>query len=245
MIATSAAGMPPEARPYLVASALLAPSIDGPRRRLFVAHRSRLATALSDDSGRVVMTLLLPGAIRLPTGCLVGGALGSAAPTAVGDGAVVWGSMRLPVTRWWRPARPQLPSLRGRVDEKVLPGLLGGWPALIGRGEGLTPYGDDVVCGALVALRAADHPAAEELAAAVRESPLEATTTAPSAALLRAACDGSCVDELAAYLADVATGCDASASARRLLAVGATSGAGLREGVGRVLGLSRVRDRAA
>ena len=191
------------------------------------------------------MTLLLPGAVRLPTGIQAGAALACPPPTEVGEGTLRWGSVRRRVTRWWRPARPDLPGLGCRVSDEAVREIRSAWCRLLGRGEGLTPYGDDVVCGALVALRAAGHPAAGDLAAAIAASDLEARTTAPSAALLRAACHGYCVDELAAYLADLAAGRDSADSQSRLLAVGATSGAGLREGAERVLSSPPAGERAA
>ena len=109
------------------------------------------------------------------------------------------------------------------------------WPELLGRGPGLTPYGDDVLCGALVALHAVDHPRRPELAHAIRTADLEARTTATSAALLRAACDGWCIDELHRHLTSLAAGAGMASSRAALLAVGSSSGGGLLEGLSMVL----------
>jgi len=98
--------------------------------------------------------------------------------------------------------------------------------ALVGCGPGLTPYGDDVVCGWLAAHRAAGR-ATPEADAAVREA--AARTTVLSATLLDCALRGEVLPELARWLTAAGTP-DEPAAERALLAVGATSGAGLLEG---------------
>jgi len=99
---------------------------------------------------------------------------------------------------------------------------------LLGAGDGLTPYGDDVLCGWLAMHRAAGHASAE-VDAAVRD--LMHRTTSLSAALLDCALHGEVIPEFAAYV--VALGTEGEdAAAHRLRAVGHTSGAGLLEGAG-------------
>jgi hypothetical protein len=103
--------------------------------------------------------------------------------------------------------------------------------ALLGRGDGLTPYGDDVLCGWLAVHRAAGL-ATPDVDAAIVE--LLATTTLLSATLLDCAMHGEVVPEFAAWLS--ALGTPAVASRAALLAgVGHTSGRGLLEGAGRAL----------
>ncbi len=64
--------------------------------------------------------------------------------------------------------------------------------AILGCGEGLTPAGDDILCGYLVALHCLGDPAAQQLATAVK--PLLSTHTSRiSAAHLSAACEGAAV----------------------------------------------------
>jgi hypothetical protein len=159
-----------------------------------------------------------------------------------------WDGSRITVARWFAPARPILPSLYDRLDPAAVAAFARRWPASIGRGDGLTPYEDDIVCGGLIALRAAGHPAAEAIAGQIDESPLEGQTTAVSAALLRTAARGYCIDPLADFLASVArddgsteraTSCHRAR--RSLLAVGHSSGHGLAAGV---LGLLDSRTRA-
>jgi len=97
---------------------------------------------------------------------------------------------------------------------------------LVGRGDGLTPYGDDVLCGWLATHRAAGVRT-PELDAAVRD--LLPRTTKLSATLLDCAIRGEVLLEFAAYIAALGTGGQAEAEAD-LRAVGGTSGAGLLEG---------------
>jgi hypothetical protein len=108
--------------------------------------------------------------------------------------------------------------------------------ALLGLGTGLTPAGDDLLAGALAALRALGSPAAHSLGGAVRAM-APAATTRLSATLLEAADAGAVVPEAAAVLralAGVGTG-SLDAATRRLVGLGHTSGwhlaAGLLVGV--------------
>jgi hypothetical protein len=159
------------------------------------------------------------------------------------------------VTRWWRAARPRLidiDAVPGAIFSSALaPELLDFIPlasdlagalasssdlapavrALLGRGPGLTPLGDDVLAGALVTLQAADI---SSLATAVRGAltarPGTATTPV-SAALLAHACRGECVPQLATVLDAVAGAGDLSLAVDELLQVGHSSGSGLLLGV--------------
>ncbi len=94
------------------------------------------------------------------------------------------------------------------------------------RGDGLTPYGDDVLCGWLAIHRAAGVPS-PDLDEAVRR--LLPRTTLFSATLLDCAMRGEVIPEFAAYAASLGTPAQAAAEAT-LTAVGHTSGAGLLEG---------------
>jgi hypothetical protein len=99
-------------------------------------------------------------------------------------------------------------------------------PSLIGRGEGLTPLGDDLVCGWLGASRAAGA-ATPGVDRAVRA--LLPRTTPLSAALLDCALHGEVLPQFTAYLSALGTPAEPTAAAA-LLAVGHTSGAGLLHG---------------
>jgi len=97
---------------------------------------------------------------------------------------------------------------------------------LVGSGDGLTPYGDDVVCGYLAAHRAAGRATAD-LDAEV--TALLDRTTVLSATLLECALRGEVLPEMADLLAAWGTPAAAGAEAA-LLRVGSSSGAGLLEG---------------
>lgn len=98
---------------------------------------------------------------------------------------------------------------------------------LVGRGDGLTPYADDVVCGWLALHRALGvaTPAVDD---AVRRN-LHRTTTL-SATLLECALAGEVADAVGAYLRALATPAEHDARAP-LEAVGHSSGRGLAHGV--------------
>jgi hypothetical protein len=127
-----------------------------------------------------------------------------------------------------------VPLRIGRICDAAVPSLeraaLGPLDAevadLVGAGDGLTPYGDDVLCGWLAVHRASGRATAE-VDAAVRDR-LHRTTSL-SAALLDCAMHGEVIPEFAAYVAALGTADEASATAT-LRAVGHSSGAGLLQG---------------
>jgi len=102
---------------------------------------------------------------------------------------------------------------------------------LLGRGDGLTPYGDDVLCGWLAAHRAAGI-ATPEVDAVVRA--VADRTTLLSATLLDCAMHGEVIPEFAAWVASLGSP-DEGARAAALARVGHTSGRGLLEGATRAL----------
>jgi hypothetical protein len=97
---------------------------------------------------------------------------------------------------------------------------------LVGRGDGLTPLGDDVVCGWLATHRAAGVPT-PDVDRAVRAH--SDRTTLLSATLLDCALHGEVLPELGAWLAALGTPAEPGAAAD-LLSVGGSSGAGLLAG---------------
>ena len=170
-------------------------------------------------------------------------------PALVGAGRVVAGSLTVTVVRWWEPRRPRHLHLPGRpegqVDERrvnVLTRLLEAHPApvpgdasvgdLLGLGPGLTPAGDDVLAGLLVALHSHDdlrRPLADEIGRLARSR-----TTALSAALLRHAAAGlalPAVVNVADALAGHGSDDDLVDAVARLVAVGSSSGTALAHGL--------------
>jgi hypothetical protein len=183
---------------------------------------------------------------------------------AVGGGAVHHDGRRIVVGRWFDP-RVRVPAVpraaglrlaglvrsRGRLDPLLPPdavarladGLAAGSArrevaALLGRGTGLTPAGDDLVAGALAALRALGSPAADTLGPAVRALAPVATTRL-SAALLEAADLGAVIPEAAAVLRALAGVGALEAAVDRLVGVGHTSGWHLAAGL--LVGVAQAR----
>lgn len=105
-----------------------------------------------------------------------------------------------------------------------------------GRGPGLTPEGDDVLAGLLLAYRAAHGPVVEPELRAVAAS---VRTTEVAAAFLAWAARGQCIEPAHDWLA-AADDAARRRAERTLRAVGASSGAallaGLRRGTGQASG---------
>lgn len=121
------------------------------------------------------------------------------------------------------PRQTASPATAAATPQAVVVGLV---PSLLGRGPGLTPLGDDVICGWIATHRSAGVPT-PEIDAAVRAG--LARTTLLSATLLDCALHGEVLPELGRFLAAVGTDTEVRRAAE-LRAVGATSGAGLLRG---------------
>jgi hypothetical protein len=130
------------------------------------------------------------------------------------------------------------PLVVGRLVDVSVPRLaMTGTPgavdvaSLLGLGDGLTPYGDDVLCGWLAVTRAAGVPT-PEVDAVVRS--LADRTTLLSATLLDCAMHGEVIPEFAAWLAG-------TGPVEVVERIGHSSGRGLVEGARLALsGLERV-----
>jgi len=192
-------------------------------------------------------------------------------PALIGDGAVRIAGLSWRVSRWWDPRVPRL-GAPAPAGISVLAGSLPALPAaltrptvrlaealgtpamaeldaavsgLVGLGPGLTPAGDDVLAGCLVALRAfgADVVRAGLARSAGQRMP---ATTLLSAALLARASEGAGVPELIGLLRACA-GSDpdrVAAAVAGLARVGHSSGTAM--GHGALLGIrAAVSARAA
>ncbi len=123
------------------------------------------------------------------------------------------------------------PSQTAEIDAatrallRTRPDLALDW--VLGRGSGLTPLGDDVLCGVLATLIAADDPCAPRLRRRIRQL-APARTTSLSATLLRRAGEGDALPAFADVVRALMSGSDrAPARVKRLSHVGHTSGAGM------------------
>ena len=217
---------------------------------VYLAAGDDVVAVLSRDAVRLPLAVVVPAATR--GGPFAGIELGQ--PATVGGGSV----LGVAVHRWWTPAQP--PALvrpehlrhratllqralvvRRRALAPAVAAALaevtdgddpaGAARALVGLGAGLTPAGDDVLGGLLLALRHLGRPwAADRLWAAVAsEVPL--ATTALSAALLAAAADGDAIGPAVGVLTSLAGHAPVGPALDALLAVGASSGSDLAHGL--------------
>ena len=141
----------------------------------------------------------------------------SPATAAATPQAVVVGLVPLGVAT---PTTPPLLAASAGLVPRFTPDTVA---RLLGRGTGLTPLGDDVLCGWIATHRAAGVPT-PEVDRAVRAG-LHRTTLL-SATLLDCALHGEALPELSRFLRAIGTA-DEGDRAGDLLAVGGTSGAGL------------------
>lgn len=213
------------------ARARLAAAADGPRP---VLHAS--STALYVDLEGWCLGLVSAGATRVP--CALWSALPDLTPLTgrpvhVSAGTLTIGGepVRIgrvvdprattvaPATSYDPPRLPMTSDLDLPADGRLTAAHV---DRLVGRGPGLTPLGDDVLAGWLATRAVLGRPDAT-VTAAVRDR--FGSTTLLSATLLDCAIRGEVLPQLSAWLAEpTATAVEA------LLAVGATSGAGLLAG---------------
>ncbi|NLC98584.1 MAG: DUF2877 domain-containing protein, partial [Actinomycetales bacterium] len=170
-------------------------------------------------------------------------------PVTIGGGAVAIGNTPIHVTRLSDYQMPRIDPTRIAVAHARLRTIAGEYlqsseipaetintlrlePAaaldqLLGRGSGLTPFGDDIVCGMLATLLASRDSCAAELRDRVLALAPDRTTSL-SATLLRRAAAGDVLPVFAdAAIAVTQHDEHASERIRRLLSIGHTSGAGM------------------
>ncbi|WP_216849428.1 oxamate carbamoyltransferase subunit AllH family protein [Pimelobacter simplex] len=185
----------------------------------------------------------VPSAIATTLAALPEVAVGD--PVPVGDGVLRLAGLSVGVDRIVATDAPALPDpaaagerlaaagpdfdvVRRQLPAEALDALAAGDPAavraLLGRGDGLTPVGDDVLSGWLVTTRAAGGDP-DAVALAVRADAHR--TTALSATLLADAIDGASIPPFRRLLLALGTGREVTAAVTALRAVGHTSGAGM------------------
>lgn len=166
--------------------------------------------------------------------------LSNARHLLVGERTLASDRVTIEVRRTWRTRVPRLPrptsgtlaSLRARLEhaDRGLPMHTRLEPSLlVGRGQGLTPSGDDVVCGALAAAHAWSSQRRVDALWSATVGGLAGTTDL-SAQFLRSAYGGHVSGELRALLLALSAG-RWQAELDELLRVGHTSGADLAHGV--------------
>ena len=205
----------------------LAARPDGP---LTVIHRGPHALYLELDGwclGVLASTATaVPCALRLTTPGL--GWLAEAS-AAVRDGVLHLDGHPLRIGRLLDTSVPRLPLPVSVPARDLAPPPLDLVSSRLGRGDGLTPYGDDELCGWLAVHRSAGV-ATDTVDAEVRAG--LARTTMLSATLLDCALHGEVIPEFAAYVAALgsSTGTGAGSARTALTKVGHSSGRGLLAG---------------
>lgn len=211
-----------------------------------------------------LLPVVAAGGLRLPNAVVLGSATPQVGwgvqpgdRVVVGDGEIRLPGATIRRARVWRPVRvptvEQLPGVRvtGVLErlassQWVVPARHLATAALrgdsledavghtVGAGQGLTPSGDDVLCGLLLALRLAGAADARRcLWSSVR--PRLGSTTTVSAALLIEAADGYAVPAVVRLATALAGGRgsepEVATAAREVRAIGHSSGADLLAGL--------------
>lgn len=158
----------------------------------------------------------------------------------VGLGRLVTAGLTVRVGRWWAPRRAYAGSSPARIG--AIARLLRTTPCpvpveagvadLLGRGDGLTPAGDDVLAGFLVAAHHCPEVRDQVAVEVLRQAP--GATTTLSAALLRHAAAGHALPavlDVADLLAGHGPGSAVAPALSRLLRVGHSSGTALAHGL--------------
>jgi hypothetical protein len=229
----------------MAVSTLCRTALFGPRVELTPSYLGPDAWYLRSPAGRGGhlprgLSVVTPRAVLLPESVVVPELPTGAGQLSLGDGALWYGDHRVTVSRWFTPSRVVRGGLRGLATPSGLVRRpVAGWRDQLGKGDGLTPYGDDVICGVMLGLLAIDHADADLLAAELREPRLDERTTALSAALLRCAADGWCIPEVERFLVSLSGDTSTDRAAEALLAVGHSSGRGLLAGLASVIDLPR------
>ncbi|MEO7270166.1 MAG: DUF2877 domain-containing protein [Knoellia sp.] len=202
--------------------------VAGPRRPAVVlaAFPTALYLALSDDDAGhadvlpVVTSdaLVLPTAVRLAQPGPHGWGVAPGDVVTLGGDEIALPSHGIRIVRSWRPRRVAAAAANPTAFD---------WEPLLselGRGEGLTPRADDVLCGALLAARALGIAGPDAI-------PVDRTTSL-SASLVVAAHAGYAVSAVVDHVTNAVAGfSDADRTRELVLAIGHTSGAGLLEGI--------------
>ena len=251
-------GLDPALLPAAV-SPLVAAAVAGApcRRRVVAAFPTCLYLELGAHER--VLAVLASDALALPIGVRlavpsseVRWGVEPGAYVVVGEGRVRLPQADVVAARLQHPSRVRpAPRRSGPPTGLRDPGVLGdlahelaaaallgrpveaGVRGLVGAGCGLTPSGDDALCGVLLALGAVDAPAARRahavLLTVVRESLTR--TTSLSAALLLAAGAGYAVPDVVRLVTGLVSGVVAPELVDRVLAIGHSSGRDLLSGV--------------
>jgi hypothetical protein len=225
---------------------------------VYIGLRDAVVAVVAHDGVRLPNAVIVP----LPRSARPFSLVNGEASVTVGGGGMVLGGLRVRAVRQWNPrpvlapadpvalggrlaelreilaaspTRPGLPVPRRLAEACMTASLAAATQAadkLVGLGPGLTPSGDDLLAGALAALRLLGGDPAFTTALADHVSAVGARrTTALSATLLRLAGQGNVAAEAGHVIKALNGQGPLEEAARRLYAVGHTSGADLVQGL--------------
>ena len=220
---------------HLVASSLLSPFLTQPCSDLEILGSSSSLIWLAVDGHFLTIQRSTPDSqLALPTSVFWAGTDPltplTEAQISLRDGRLALDDAPLQISRWWRP--PRAPLLHLSTTFTPAPKI----DRLLGLGLGLTPEGDDLLAGWLIAARTIGHPEFNEVRAQI-VSKASMSTTAFSATLLEYAGHGYGIEPVINYLkACLQDSKRARMSRRRLAQVGNSSGEALAIGVDIALG---------
>lgn len=209
-----------------IASSLLAPVLLGPMSKVEVlGAASDLLWLAIDGQAITIQPIRTDPELALPTSIFLPGLLPDATEIEIRDGELQIRQNPLAITRWWQPPKVHPAPWKNGFGPTPEP------ERLLGLGLGLTPEGDDLLAGWLVAARAIEHPQFAVMYAEILT--LSTTrTTLFSSALLKYAGAGYGVRPLVDYVNALLSDPSASAKCRDgLTRVGHTSGRALAHGV--------------
>jgi hypothetical protein len=222
------------------ASPHVAALVEGPRRRARVVANGPKSLYVDVDGDCV--GVLARGSVAVPIGLrtTLDRLPGVDDQVSVGEGRVWFDEYAVAVTRIVDPAVPRLGPLPAwsaavPVDlpaaalRALAIGAASAALELLGRGDGLTPSGDDVLAGWLVTRHATGRPSGP--VADVVRAQASSRTTALSASLLRRAIVGEAIPQCRDLLLALHSGTGIDAALAALVAVGHTSGAALAAGI--------------
>lgn len=244
-------------RPVLAASALHAEVLGVSSHAVWLRAGDQVVVVSTSDATRLPNSLeIAAAAVSDPFA-----SVGHRDRASIGRNQIGFDGLVVEAVRWWDP-RPslaplsqrglsarvcRLPSsihgldgsgLREALSTKSSTGLCSAATALLGRGPGLTPQGDDYLAGAIAATRLLGRAVGDDKALAMLEEARNEVTRAAasrttlfSSALIRHALRGEVAAPAAAFLRAVAGRGDVNKTHRRLLSVGHSSGPTLAAGI--------------
>jgi hypothetical protein len=209
--------------------------LNGPMLHGTLLARFPTALYVAVPAGFGVIALVTRDAVRLPCALVLPASSREfpldrpGGPLRIGAGALRIGGLEVVAGRVVSVAVPNLPAPAPNLLRDFAPVEFGDPVRLLGRGDGLTPSGDDILGGYLAAAASFGLPAND--VRSIVEAECARRTTTLSAALLRHAAAGEAIPQVVALLDALCGRRPLPAALDDLRRVGHSSGAALTAGV--------------